>query len=63
MLPSVWENWMRRGSRLTRTVEIYFSNTLGEDLGVGQVHVECPNLENTLGLVKLVVLSKRDWLG
>lgn len=40
---------------LTRIWGIYFSNTLCEDFGVGQVHVKCPHLENTLGLVKLVV--------
>ena len=54
MLPSVHENGIR-GICLTRTMGIYFSNTLYEDLGVGQVRVVCPNLENTLGLAKSVV--------
>lgn len=53
MLPSMWENGIRGGC-LTSIVGICFSSTPCEDFRVGLEHVKCPDLENTLGLVKLV---------
>lgn len=40
-----------RGTCLVRIAEILFSKTSYGDVRVGQVHVKCLNLENTLGLI------------
>ena len=48
---------MALGSCLIRTVKTDFLNALYDVYGVGYVHRKYPDLENTLGLIKLVGFS------
>lgn len=59
-LPLRWKNGVR-GSYLIRMVTTDFLNTQCDEYGVGYVLRKYPDLENTLGMIKLVGFSKCGW--